>query len=414
MACYQKEAISLIGFNSAEQSMLELFFNRPQQIWFTLVHPRDASYLFVDFSSDLGEREYLKQLRNYPELESISGIALVNKGDVRPTFLTLNRPLTLASLTQILETLSRQINQQVDDLSYTTSDRQKVFEQWQARKQATVDAMLKWKQYKQLDDNGKQPFSIGRYSAHNLSPNTYLDRARHRQEAFPREDVVPRVDLNEELPALTTKSCKENQYKQQIYECSDDIFEYLPEQNLNDPAGLRRVKFNLEHCLLPWVEQAVKLGRQSQKAYQIVGLPRELIYIPSTDSFYCDLDEDLLMYMARAKFSFCELSLAMIEPSEELIHETARYIIADKLVWKLALLTSRGRISDALDLEKPLQLIRKPDFNYFDVIPHAGTLSELWYRNRYSPMQILTKTALSQRYVFTFLVAADAVGLFKP
>jgi hypothetical protein len=118
--------------------------------------------------------------------------------------------------------------------------------------------------------------------------------------------------------------------------------------------------------------------------------------------------------MARAKFSLGELSIIPLEPTDAVNDESTRHIVADKLLWKLALLTSRGRVSESVDLYHPLQLIRKPDFNYFEAIPHARTLSERWYSKRLSPMQMLSESSLPQRYVFTFLMAADAVGYFNP
>ncbi len=436
VASHQKDTIGLIGFNSSEKTMLELFFNGRQQKWFKMVDPYKASALLVDFSSASGEMEYLKFLRMRPEAESLPGIALLHNGDAPASFLTINRPLTLSSLAQTLEVLSQQVNQQDTMDSHTTPDRQTVFAEWQARKQAGVEAMQKWNKGKQLHDDGKRLFPLDRHGVQEVISQAHLVMAHRRKEVLPGEESLDRIESNVEssesyqeasmqrdevsiTPSTTesktsTKSPEEKKSIQQAYDRLHDYCGHLPDQDLNDPAGLRRVRFALERCLLPWVEQAVKVGRQSQQPQQVVGLPGVLIYLPSVDSFFCDLDEDLLLHMARAKFSFGELSLAAVEPSEGVTQETARHIIADKLVWKLALLTSRGRISDALDLNKPLQLIRKPDFDYFEAIPHARTLSELWYSKRLSPVNMLSESALPQRYVFTFLVAADAVGYFNP
>ncbi|KGK42087.1 hypothetical protein LH51_09850 [Nitrincola sp. A-D6] len=336
-------------------------------------------------------------------------------------FFELKRPLTLNGLSTELDHLAQSL-QQADPAVPEVSDRNTVFAEWQARKQAGLEAMQQWNKGKQLSDSGKTLFPLDRHGVQEVISKAHLVMAHRRHEGEEKQapdahqvtavktsaaDKPAEINRTAQAPEKTDASDSDQKN-------INDYCGHLPDQDLSEPSGLRRVRFNMDSSLLPWVVLAVKTGRQSKQAQQVSGLPGVLIYLPEIDCFYCDLDADLLLHMARARFGLDELFLSTLEPSVPLLEETSRHIIADQLLWKLALLTSRGRIPETIDLHKPVQLLRKPDFTVFDLTPHARTLAELWFSKRLSPRQMLSELAVPQRYVFTFLVAADAVGFFNP
>lgn len=429
MAIQQPYKIGLSGFGQSEQTMLELFFNSRHQKVFDLTQPDKADVLLVDLSGTTGEMQYLKLLRQHPACAGLPGIALTEGGDVPQGFIELKRPLTLNGLSAELENLTRLL-QRDDPVAPVASDRDTVFAEWQARKQAGLDAMRKWNKGKQLSDSGKTLFPLDRHGVQEVISKAHLVMAHRRHENT--EKTTPTAAVNEPTEAIDTRVAEtpvaakpdmkpaveqiteKVEEKRPDQDSTNDYCGHLPDQDLNEPSGLRRVRFNMESSLLPWVVLAVKTGRQSKQAQQVSGLPGVLIYLPEADCFYCDLDADLLLHMARARFGLDELFLTRLEPSTYVLGESSRHIAAEQLLWKLALLTSRGRIPETIDLNKPVQLIRKPDFSVFELTPHARTLAELWFSKRLSPRQMLSELAVPQRYVFTFLVAADAVGFFNP
>lgn len=439
MAIQQKDKIGLVGFSANEQTMLELFFNGRQQKLFSVVSPEKADALLIDLSTATGEMCFLKHQRLHASCSDMHGIALTNGDDAPAGYMTLARPLTLNALSDSLESLSKQLHESTTVHSISTSDRQTVFAEWQARKQSGLEAMQKWNQGKRLHDDTRKLFPLDRHGVQEVISKAHLVMAHRRNEVLPGDPALGVVDLQAratEVPEvqpektmtqvpsveklksvagiLQKNKLQQKANKPQVADRLHDYCGHLPDQDLNDASVLRRIRFNFERSLLPWVEQAVKTGRQSQQAQQVSGLPGILIYLPSMDSFFCDLEEDLLLHMARAKFALGELFLTAYDPSEAVKSATDRHIVADQLLWKLALLTSRGRLPNSVDLNRPLQLIRKPDFNHFEIIPHARTVAELWYSKRLSPVQMLSESSVPQRYVFTFLVAADAVGYFNP
>jgi hypothetical protein len=419
--------VGLSGFSQAEQTMLELFFNSRHQKTFVLSQPEKANVLLLDLSGATGEMQYLKLLRQYPACAGLPGIALTEGGDVPKGFIELKRPLTLNGLSTELQHLAQKL-QSNDPEEPVSSDRDTVFAEWQARKQAGLEAMQKWNKGKQLSDSGKTLFPLDRHGVQEVISKAHLVMAHRRHEtvgktATDAEQVsaatvsatVAKAPAAEPVEsAAAVKASDQTDANRLAQSAINDYCGHLPDQDLTDPSGLRRLRFNMESSLLPWVVLAVKTGRQSKQAQQVSGLPGTLIYLPEADCFYCDLDADLLLHMARARFGLDELYLTKLEPSAGVLEETSRHIVADQLLWKLALLTSRGRIPESIDLNKPVQLIRKPDFSVFELTPHARTLAELWFSKRLSPRQMLSELAVPQRYVFTFLVAADAVGFFNP
>ncbi|WP_417580234.1 hypothetical protein [Nitrincola sp.] len=428
MAIQQPYKIGLSGFGKSEQTMLELFFNSRHQKVFVLTQPDKADVLLVDLSGAAGEMQFLKLLRQHPACAGLPGIALTEGGDVPQGFIELKRPLTLNGLSTELEHLTR-VLQKHDPVKLVASDRDTVFAEWQARKQAGLDAMQKWNKGKQLSDSGKTLFPLDRHGVQEVISKAHLVMAHRRHESTEKkvpDTVEESVDVVDESAAempvaekpgakpVVEQATEKVDRKRLDQDSVNDYCGHLPDQDLTEPSGLRRVHFNMESSLLPWVVLAVKTGRQSKQAQQVSGLPGVLIYLPEADCFYCDLDAELLLHMARARFGLDELFLTKLEPSAYVLGETGRHIAADQLLWKLALLTSRGRIPETIDLNKPVQLIRKPDFSVFELTPHARTLAELWFSKRLSPRQVLSELAVPQRFVFTFLVAADAVGFFNP
>ena len=85
----------------------------------------------------------------------------------------------------------------------------------------------------------------------------------------------------------------------------------------------------------------------------------------------------------------------------------------DEVIWKLALLTSKGRLKRDIDPEQPYRLNAPLDFARLLVRPHATTISSLWGRHSLSALEVLKVLKIHQRYVFSFMTAAYALGVFS-
>lgn len=403
----QRASIGILGFSPAEQTMLELFFGTSQNRHFELASAEQAQSLLInlsDASTAEGVQQWLKAQSGRVRLP---GIAVVSAAEAAGDWIPLLRPLSMPALVTALETLFQRLNQieEADSDASATGADNPAFVAWQRKKAEGQQALQDWRSWKGKEEgeaSGRFKLSRSEMQAVVAKAQKVVAHKQAQQQAAPAEADKPKAPkINPAYHVLT---------QEMVFDCVG----HQPDQDLSASAGLRKVRYNADVTLLPWVVKAVRLGRESKRAQQVQGVPGLLIYLPERDVFYTDLDSDLLLHMGRARFGMEELSLAELDVSSAIQDETVRHVPADQLLWRLALFTSRGRVAESLPLDKPLQLIRKPDFSVFDPTPHANEIADFWYSKRASAVDLVRQLALPQRYVFSFMVAADAVGLFNP
>ena len=185
----------------------------------------------------------------------------------------------------------------------------------------------------------------------------------------------------------------------------------LPDLDLSNPADRRRLSFSTvaQGRFFDQVNHAVSLGREKGVPVQVVGIPGEFIYFPDLDIFSYDLDPDLLIQMANSRFGPGELSCTELAEKTPDRPTAAR----DELLWVLTVFTSPGRGPDYLDPAALRILKELPDLSRFLLTPHAERIARAWYSEKQSATAIAYSLKIPQRYVFSFMVAADAAGLFE-
>ncbi|RDE18354.1 hypothetical protein DV711_17005 [Motiliproteus coralliicola] len=189
---------------------------------------------------------------------------------------------------------------------------------------------------------------------------------------------------------------------------------HSPDLNLRNPNSRRRAFFNTEGCFMTWLPKAVNKARLNQMPVQISGLPSPLIYLPEQDCFWGDFDQELLLQYCLSKFSIGELTLrsrpdlVAIEPQGKLAEPLLESRQA--LIWKVALWTTRGRLTEQLEPETIYTLNFKPDFRQLLMTPGAEHITELWHQQSLSATDLIHRLKLHQRFVFAFMSAANALG----
>ncbi|WP_421867094.1 hypothetical protein [Motiliproteus sp.] len=189
---------------------------------------------------------------------------------------------------------------------------------------------------------------------------------------------------------------------------------HSPDLNLRNPNSRRRAFFNTEGSFMTWLPKAVNKARLNQMPVQISGLPSPLIYLPEQDCFWGDFDQELLLQYCLSKFSIGELQLrsrpdlVAIEPQGKLAEPLKESRQA--LIWKVALWTTRGRLTEQLEPETIYTLNFKPDFTQLLMIPGAEHITELWHQQSLSATDLIHRLKLHQRFVFAYMSAANALG----
>lgn len=187
-----------------------------------------------------------------------------------------------------------------------------------------------------------------------------------------------------------------------------------PDLNLRNPNSRRRAFFNTEGSFMAWLPRAVNKARLNQMPVQISGLPSPLIYLPEQDCFWGDFDQELLLQYCLSKFSLGELELrtrpdlSAIEPKGKLDKPLKEP--REALIWKVALWTTRGRLTEQLEPETIYTLNFRPNFEQLLMTPGADHITELWHQQSLSANDLIHRLKLHQRFVFAYMSAANALG----
>lgn len=407
-----KHLIGIIGFAANEAAMLEIFFKGNKGEGFVLSPVDDAKALIVGFS----DRESQFQLEKWLERDQRPIIAVVDQTSeplVSKSSIKIHRPLTIGALQDALSKLRGRLeagsvsSEVADAVVAVASEQEKnraaVFAEWQARKQRSSEALSAWKG----DSTQREAEALrSRFSVERTELNSLILEAQHalqKQQASrpPKPLPEPVVEPEETLqvPKLSAEM---------IQQCCGS----LPDVNLDSAHERRRAYFSLDGLLLPWIQRCVRQGDESGKVQQVLGVPGALFYLPAEKVFLVGIESELLLQLTRTRFGFDEISLQERSSDAEL--PAGRRVAADELLWQLALFTARGRIPDTLSAEQPRLLDEMPDFERLLETPHARSIAELWQSQRLSAQNIASMLGVPQRFVFSFFVAADAIGLFCP
>jgi len=414
MSVSGKYSIGIVGFAPSEAAMLEVFFNSGKGEGFKLASSSDAQALLVAVGNS-GEGRAMQRWmqQNTPR----PCIAVVDRGQEAAAgegCVVLARPLGVAALQQALDDLRKQMaqghaparKQKEEHPLGEEQERAQVFAEWQARKERSSQALDAWKRYnsQRRDEELRSCFSVERNELNSLILEAQRQIGQGGARPSQKTETAPAEAESASLIAEDLKAPRVS--AELIQQCCGS----LPDVDLDSATERRRIYFSLDGLLLPWVKRAVEAGHESGKPQQVVGVPGALFYLPHEEGFLVNIDAELLLQLARTRFGFDEISL--LEREEDAALPQGRHVAADELLWKLALFTARGRLPENLSADEPRLLKTVPDFDRLQEIPHARSVAELWQSQRLSAQNIATMLGVPQRFVFSFLVAADAIGLY--
>lgn len=415
-----QHTIAILGFATNEAAMLEIFFNSGKADGFVLADLDRAESLLVGFS-DPAVRSQVQALLRRAARPLVAVVDEATQAQAKGAPILIHRPLTMAALQDGLARLRGRLDADpVSDqvagavvASEHDQQRQAAFEEWQARKQRSSEALSVWKgeSSKREIEALRSRFSVERNELNHLILEAQQQVRQHQAASAPRAPAKPAKPAEppvapppEPQEALQTPKLS----AEMIQQCCGS----LPDVNLDAPHERRRAYFSLDGLLLPWIQRCVRTGDETGQVQQVVGVPGALFYLPGEKVFLVGIDSDLLLQLTRTRFGFDEISLLARASEADL--PPGRKVAADELLWQLALFTSRGRVPDTLSAEQPRLLNEMPDFERLLETPHARSIAELWQSQRLSAQHIASMLGIPQRFVFSFLVAADAIGLFCP
>lgn len=417
MSVSEQLSITTFGFADKEQKMLEVFFGSSNALGFSLETAASASALLINLKDEATEQQLVRWQCDAGK----PWVAVVNSAADRPNVSSgvyIERPLGIKSLQAGLEKLkviikagvapapAQEDTQSDKVLSDRDRARAEAFAEWQSRKQRSNEAASSWQGEHQLREEAglNSRFSVHRNELNDLILEAQKEVQARQAKLEAEGKLVRPVEIVKEPEPEVLKAPSLS--AEMILQCCGS----LSDVNLDEATERRRVYFSLDGLMYPWVVRAVKTGDETHKVQQILGVPGALLYLPEEKAFLVGMDSDLLLQLTRTRFGFDEISLLERSSEEEL--PAGKRVAADELLWQLALFTARGRVPDSLSAEESLLLKEAPDFERLLETPHARSIAELWQSQKLSARNVADMLGIPQRFVFSFLVAADAVGLY--
>ncbi len=434
-------SVGLVGFEGKERDTLEVFFSSSEAHGLVLDVPEKSDALIVNIDGPDSLHSFLR----WSERQEARPVVVVVDGiQVPDTLIRLDRPLTMLALKQALKSVRNQLryaSPKTDDkqgpggaadkkVATTVLDPQ-AFRSL-INEAVAADAAEKARKLQQVEAVAKKEPAANEPAPKQAAPKKAPVAAPARPQAVAARAAVDSEPARAAAPALVLEE-PHDQAKAEVEPSAPEpvatdgthaltwspaqqveLIKHccgsLPDLDLSLESGRRRLTINLEGRLLVPVQDAVKQACANQQPVQICGVPGALIYFPAQDSFSYDLDPELLLQMSGTRFAFGELSLM---PRPDLEQPQSPMVPRDELVWMLALMTTQGRVPEGVSVDKPLQLGAMPDFTRLLAMPHGKSIATLWMAAPQSALGIVRTLGIAQRFVFSFLVAADATGLFE-
>jgi hypothetical protein len=360
--------IALIGFPAREQNLLEVFFAGSDNPGLALDTPERAHALLVNLETEVERKRFLDW---YASRESCPVVAVTGDLPAPEGMLEVRRPLSIASLCQTLRTLARELKRRRE------------------AREATSEAARASGSGLKMAPSELRSLIASNQAAATVKPARHTSVRRPQQS--PAEALLLRWSDTEKGVLLR-------------HVCGS-----LPDLDPSAAADRARLALSLEGQFLTQARTAVKLAREAQQPVQVTGIPGQFIYFPQSDSFTYDLEPDFLLQMAASRFGPGELGCQLREGAVPAAAQAPR----DEMIWLLALFTTRGRVPDYLDPAGRYQLKPVSNLSRFLLPPQAERVAELWQQAPHRPIDVSRSLKIPQRYVFSFLAAADAVDLFE-
>jgi len=183
----------------------------------------------------------------------------------------------------------------------------------------------------------------------------------------------------------------------------------MPDVDPADPKQRAQAYYDPEDFLQGHLLRALALGRQTSRTVRLhSALFDHLDIFPVADTYRSPV----------ADKTWRASGAIQVRPDQIRIETLTTAYAApgssrptEELIWRLALLASRGRVPKGTDLEAPVILSGWPNLTRLVVPPHALRIAALWSQGPRSLLETAAVLEIPQRYVFAFYSATMALGL---
>lgn len=231
----------------------------------------------------------------------------------------------------------------------------------------------------------------------------------------PGMKVVARPELGETAVHKVAMLLDEQGFKNYLGH-RDDIDPSRPDQ-------LNSVFYDPKVFLQGHVQSAIKVALARNEAIRLETPWKSITILPQQGLIHILADEAQVRAACGIPFrnivgvdidtnSQQQVNIKPVGPAElEEILGSKDVSRLDSFLWKVALLTSKGRLPKGIDINQAVFLKRWPGMTRLMLPPHAMRIAALLTQKPHSLFEAAQKMGVRQQYVFAFVSAAHALGL---
>lgn len=188
----------------------------------------------------------------------------------------------------------------------------------------------------------------------------------------------------------------------------------LNDIDLADPAAVDRARIRAGGLLLGRLKDALgQVGANDAALQAEVGSQPVFRFLPGGKRVTVLVAQEALSKLAVRPIPDGECVLRPV-PEQTDTADGTETIGIEALLWRLALLTYRGRIPEETDPLAPVYLARWPNVTRLDPVPDSLRIAALWSRMPVDLGRTARTLSVPQKHVFLFYAAALTVGLVGP
>lgn len=189
----------------------------------------------------------------------------------------------------------------------------------------------------------------------------------------------------------------------------------VAEIDFNDPEQLLIASYNPKAYYLGSVQSALKVARAKSRVLQLNSSWKPLLLFPASNEVWVDADDKQLKAfagLALNKSFGAAMSLSAVDGGSTKAEQALdKFQDTDAFLWKLAVLTSKGRFPVSFDIHRPVFLKRWPNFTRLVITPHALRIAALLIQGPRTMLNVAATLNIKPQFVFVFVSACSVLDL---
>ncbi|MGY6277121.1 hypothetical protein [Methylomonas sp. MgM2] len=185
--------------------------------------------------------------------------------------------------------------------------------------------------------------------------------------------------------------------------------------DFNDKNQLLSASFDPKAYFLSFVLSAYRVAGHEKRAFQLNSIWKPLIILPDSHQVWIDADDKQLRAFAGVEQNNAfagNINLVPVDANTVRANNAPeKFQDMDVFIWKLTILTSKGRFPLGLYPDRPVYLKHWPNFTRLLLTPDALRISALLLQGARTPLDIIRVLNARPQYVFAFISACYSLGI---